>query len=174
MTGKDIIESVLHELDIKAPTLAVNIGLEYQRIYDIQKGKTKKVSNAVAEAIIAKYPQFNISWILSGVGNMLNSTSVKGDRNTANYGEISGSNNVLGESKVTYNNSINLTLPEKGNVKIIRPDGSVETQQQAPVDNCQQVIDSLNNRIKELEENNKVKDRLIDTLEKMVAMLEKK
>ena len=56
MTGKEIINSVLDELGIKAPTLAEQIGVLYQRIFDLQKGKTKKISSQLANAIIKAYP----------------------------------------------------------------------------------------------------------------------
>ncbi len=69
-SGKEIIEQILTELDIKAPTFSTNIGVEYQRINDIQRGKTKKISGAVASAIAHKYPQFNLKWLLTGEGDM--------------------------------------------------------------------------------------------------------
>ncbi|KAA6300973.1 MAG: hypothetical protein EZS26_002865 [Candidatus Ordinivivax streblomastigis] len=72
MKGVDIINKILNELEIKAPTLANNIGFDYQRIFDIQSGKTKKISGEVANAIISVYPKFNITWILTGEGEMLN------------------------------------------------------------------------------------------------------
>lgn len=74
MTGKEIINSVLDELDIKAPTLAEQIGVLYQRIFDLQKGKTKKISSQLANAIVKVYPQFRLSWLLTGEGNMLTDT----------------------------------------------------------------------------------------------------
>lgn len=73
-TGKEIIALILKELGVKAPTFANSIGVKYQRILDIQNRKTKKVSSAVADAIIEKYPQFNKVWILTGEGDMLKST----------------------------------------------------------------------------------------------------
>lgn len=74
MTGKEIINSVLDELDIKAPTLAEQIGVLYQRIFDLQKGKTKRISSQLANAIVKVYPQFRLSWLLTGEGNMLTDT----------------------------------------------------------------------------------------------------
>lgn len=72
MTGQEVINKVLDELNLKAPTFAENIGVKYQRIFDLQKGKVKKVSSDVANSIINKYGQFNLSWLLTGEGNMLN------------------------------------------------------------------------------------------------------
>ena len=74
-TGKDIIEEILNHLDLKAPTFASNIGVTYQRIYDIQREKTQRVSAEIANMIVDKYPQFDISWIMSGVGEMLKTDS---------------------------------------------------------------------------------------------------
>lgn len=71
MTGKEKVESILAELEVKAPTFASNIGVKYQRILDIQNGKTKKISGDVANAIKLKYPQFDITWLLTGEGEML-------------------------------------------------------------------------------------------------------
>ena len=72
MNGCDIISLILSDLSIKAPTFAKEIGVKYQRILDIQTGKTKKISPAVADCIIEKYPQYNRGFLLSGEGNMLN------------------------------------------------------------------------------------------------------
>ena len=70
-SGNEIIEQVLSVLEMKAPTFSSSIGVEYQRINDIQRKKTKKISGVVASAIVKKYPQFNINWLLTGEGEML-------------------------------------------------------------------------------------------------------
>lgn len=72
MTGQEIINKVLETLEIKAPSFAENIGILYQRVFDLQKGKTKRISPQVAEAIVSAYPQFNTTWLLTGEGEMLN------------------------------------------------------------------------------------------------------
>lgn len=72
MTGQEIISKVLEVLDLKAPTFAESIGVKYQRIFDLQKGKVKKVSSSLANDIISKYSQFNLTWLLTGEGEMLN------------------------------------------------------------------------------------------------------
>lgn len=70
MTGSEIISLILSDLSIKAPTFAKNIGVKYQRILDIQNGKTKRISPAVADLIIETYPQYNRNWLLTGEGEM--------------------------------------------------------------------------------------------------------
>lgn len=74
MTGEEIINKILNELEIKAPTFAEQIGVLYQRVFDVQRGKTKKISSQLANAIIKVYPQFNLTWILTGEGEMLNTS----------------------------------------------------------------------------------------------------
>lgn len=76
MTGQEVINKVLDELNLKAPTFAENIGVKYQRIFDLQKGKVKKVSSDVANNIINKYSQFSLSWLLTGEGNMFNEDDI--------------------------------------------------------------------------------------------------
>lgn len=75
MNGQEIINKILEALEVKAPTLAENIGILYQRIFDLQKGKTKRISPQVANAIIKTYPQFNLTWLLTGEGDMFNSNN---------------------------------------------------------------------------------------------------
>lgn len=65
MNGKEKIETILMELKMKAPTFANSIGVPYQRIFDIQRGKTKKISGDLASAISFKYPQYHYDWLLS-------------------------------------------------------------------------------------------------------------
>lgn len=80
MTGSEIISLILNDLSIKAPTFAKNIGVKYQRILDIQNGKTKRISPTVSDLIIETYPQYNRNWLLTGEGEMLvtpNSLPVK-------------------------------------------------------------------------------------------------
>lgn len=94
MDGSFIINLILNDLGIKAPTFAKNIGVNYQRILDIQRGKTKKISDALASVIIEKYPQYNRIWLLTGDGERFkNSTSItqhSGDNST----NIANSSNI--------------------------------------------------------------------------------
>lgn len=79
MTGQEIINKVLDELNLKAPTFAESIGVKYQRIFDLQKGKVKKISSSLANDIISKYGQFNLTWLLTGEGEMLNTPNQTSD-----------------------------------------------------------------------------------------------
>lgn len=97
MKGSEIINLILNELGVKAPTFAKEIGLKYQRILDIQIGKTQKISSQVAEAIIEKYPQFNRNWLLTGEGEMILNgihQNISGNGNTA----VAGNGNTVQSS----------------------------------------------------------------------------
>lgn len=89
--SQEIIEKILEVLDIKAPTFAANIGVAYQRIYDIQRGKTKRISTELGNKIISIYPQFNLSWLLTGGGEML----VKDVSNNSNATLVENPNYVM-------------------------------------------------------------------------------
>lgn len=144
MSGEEIINQILEELNMKAPTFAEQIGVLYQRIFDVQRGKTKKISSQLANAIIKAYPQFNITWLLTGEGQMKN--SITGN----NYG-IQGN----GDNKSSYTNvgnTVSVTMPESGTQKIIKPTGEVEIHRLDPSDKSNsEELDRLKQRIQDLE-----------------------
>ena len=81
LTGQNKINLILDHVGIKAPTFAKHVGVKYQRILDIQNGKVKNISAEVASRIIDVYPQFNIEWLLTGEGEMLNSETKEPNSN---------------------------------------------------------------------------------------------
>ena len=81
LTGQNQLPLILDHVGIKAPTFAKHIGVKYQRILDIQNGKVKNISAEVASRIIDAYPQFNIEWLLTGEGEMLNSETKEPNSN---------------------------------------------------------------------------------------------
>lgn len=72
MESKDIINSLLQHLGVKAPSFANEIGVRYSRVQDIQLGRTKKISLDLANKICAAYPEINKAYLLKGEGEMLN------------------------------------------------------------------------------------------------------
>lgn len=107
------------------------------------------------DLIYSKCELVSADWLLTGKGEML-----KSDSDIHNDSGIY-KNNVLadGGSNVTMNNeqSINVALPESGEQKIIRPDGTVE-------------IVSINDKNSEYFELLKKKDEQIDRL---ISIIEK-
>lgn len=88
------------ELEIKAPTLAKRVGLKYQRLLDIQNGKVKKLSSPVAKAINEKYPQYSLSYLLTG------------EKDAIVGNEVSGSHNVIGNNNGNQTEVINKLVDE--------------------------------------------------------------
>lgn len=61
------IKAFVSALDLKGP----------QIIYDIQSGKTKNISDNLAERILLVFPEINKAWLLSGIGAMLDGEEEK-------------------------------------------------------------------------------------------------
>lgn len=138
MQGKDIIGLILNDLGIKAPTFASSIGLKYQRILDIQSGKTKKISPTVADAIIEKYPQYSKIWLLTGEGSRIRED---------NSGTINMSHSTI-DNRSYYSDS-----PDVLRAEIDRLDQIIETKES--------IIKSQEERIKSQEERI---DKLLDII----------
>lgn len=99
-TGADVLNEILNELNLRAPTLAKNIGLPHYRLSDIQTGRVKKISGEMAHAINKRYPQYSIEYLLTGEGNTASN-------------EVNGSNNVIGNhNKVGHDDVINKLIDE--------------------------------------------------------------
>lgn len=75
MTTKEIIHSILQYEDISASSFAKKIGIHPTQIYDLQSGKTKRISASIGNKILSINPNYNLSWLLTGEGNMLNNSS---------------------------------------------------------------------------------------------------
>lgn len=76
MKAKDKIDMILEHLQINAKVFSERLG--YQRpqiIYDIQKDKTKRISEELANKIISVFSEINKSWLLADEGDMLNASS---------------------------------------------------------------------------------------------------
>lgn len=66
-----IITTVLNEVGLTAPKFAESLGINYQRIFDIQRGRTKKINPNIAALICEKYPQINKNFLFTGEGSVL-------------------------------------------------------------------------------------------------------
>lgn len=71
MSGSRVINTILEREGLKPATFAKRIGITPTQVYDLQSGKTKKVSAKVAERILAEYPNYSYSWLVSGAGEIL-------------------------------------------------------------------------------------------------------
>ena len=66
MKTPEIISKLLNDTGLKASQFAKSVGLVPTQIYDLQTGKTKKISPDVAEKILSTYPQYQKTWLLTG------------------------------------------------------------------------------------------------------------
>jgi hypothetical protein len=103
MKANEKINEILKIKKLKAPTFAKKIGMDYQRIFDIQSGKTKKISGEVASAIVSAFPEFNVSWLLSNKGNI----GMFKNRNVAQIIDSENSHIIGDNSKVTISDCRN-------------------------------------------------------------------
>lgn len=72
MDAKYKIENILNFLEINPKVFSERLGCQRpQIIYDILKGKTKRISEKLAIKIISEFPEISKSWLLAGEGNML-------------------------------------------------------------------------------------------------------
>lgn len=76
MSASDRIENLLMYLNMNAKAFSERLGYDRpQIIYDIQKGKTKKVSDDLSNKILSVFPEVNKVWLLTGEGEMLQEQS---------------------------------------------------------------------------------------------------
>lgn len=66
-----IIDRVLKAVGLNAPTFAKTIGVNYQRIFDLQRGRVKKFHPEIVRKIIEKWPNMNANFIYTGEGEVM-------------------------------------------------------------------------------------------------------
>ena len=69
--AKVIIAEVLSAVGLNAPSFASKIGINYQRIFDLQRGRTKKFNPGVVNLICKAFPQINKNYLYTGEGPVL-------------------------------------------------------------------------------------------------------
>ena len=77
-------------------------------------------SKATGEKIVKAFPKYNIDWLLKEEGEMMRNNYT----NNVNVTDNASVRNVIGNIN---GHSINVDAPKAESVKIIKPDGTVET-----------------------------------------------
>lgn len=73
MSADKKIEAILEYLKLNAKVFSEKLGYERpQIIYDIQKGKTKRISEELANKIVSVFPAISKAWLLADEGDMIN------------------------------------------------------------------------------------------------------
>lgn len=70
--AKIIFENVASSLSTTVRQLALNAGLNPTSLYDLEIGRTKKISARIFRALTQAYPIINQRYLLSGQGPVLN------------------------------------------------------------------------------------------------------
>lgn len=154
MESAERIEELLKYSNMSAKKFAETIGIKtVQSLYDIQKGKIKNISKAIAGKVSEAFPEIEKDWILTGKGNMIKNTN-----SGQNFGSIEGKNK---SSYSNVGNSISISLPETGTQKIIKPDGTIDIQSLNSSVYDSNEVDRLNQRIQYLESIIAEKERII-------------
>lgn len=82
MESKDILGAILSELKLNTREFSDILGYSLTKLYDLQRGKTKKLSADLVALILEKYPTFSKTWLLTGEGDMLCTIPVKNQPRT--------------------------------------------------------------------------------------------
>lgn len=149
MNAAQRLEAILNYYGINAKSLSEKCGYgRPQGIYDVQNGKTKEISTTMANKILSVFPELNRVWLLTGEGNMINERNNSSiiDSNNNNRGIIQNSHGNIN------NGNISISLPERGQQKIIDPDGKVTIENTSSgAHDYLNEINRLNQRIQDLE-----------------------
>lgn len=76
-TTQRIIKEVLAAVGMSAPKFADALGINYQRIFDLMRGRTKKFNPGIVNLICEKFPQINKTFLFTGEGDALNTPAVE-------------------------------------------------------------------------------------------------
>lgn len=96
---KEIIIKLLDYSELNIKQFSEKLGMKRaQAIYDIVSGKTKRISEKLANQIISEFPEISRSWLLTGEGEMLKNTSAIADNHS-----ISIAGEEIKENKINVN-----------------------------------------------------------------------
>ncbi|WP_270603886.1 hypothetical protein [Bacteroides ovatus] len=140
MTTKDRLITFLAYINISQGKFEKGVGLSTGFVNNVGDS----IRKSTLDKISSVYPELNTAWLLTGVGNMINENKNNVERD--NYGvQGNGSQNISG-------NMVNVTMPESGTQKIIKPTGEVEIHRLDPSDKSNsEELDRLKQRIQDLE-----------------------
>ena len=166
LSVKERLKLFLKQNGIKASTFCASI--------DVSQGFISSMRESIQpdklKSIAIKYPMLDIGWLMTGEGNMINTSFLSNNPNIGNNSKIGGG--------IGVGNTINVTLPETGSQKIINPDGKIELSSTASNENSSdeltREIASLKEKISLLTDIVQAKDDLIYHLKDKIKSFEHK
>lgn len=98
MEANKKIELILEYLKISPKVFSERLGYDRpQIIYDIQKGKTKRISEDLAFKISSVFPDIDRIWLLTGEGEMIKDRITQ-EANGDNNMQVAGNSNNINNS----------------------------------------------------------------------------
>lgn len=85
--AKSIRDKLLKALHLGPGELATALGINYQRIYDLGSGRTKKFNPGMVNMIVSKFPQVNATFLYTGKGEPLK-TGNNGSQSSSDVSEL--------------------------------------------------------------------------------------
>jgi hypothetical protein len=163
------IRQFLKKMKITVQTFESSIGKTNGYI-----AHTKSPTAGVLAEIAKVYPDLNLDWLITGEGDMLKNSGTMTGSNQGDGNKIEYKNG----GNVGVGNTVNVTLPESGTQKIIKPDGSVELTSIGSngdaSDKLQRENEALKEKISHLMDNMQLKDELIASLRDTIELLKHK
>lgn len=96
---KEVIIKLLDYSNLNVKQFSEKLGMKRgQAIYDIMSGKTRRISEKLANQIISEFPEVNRSWLLTGEGEMLKDNSA----NSSDH-SVSIAGTEIKENKINVN-----------------------------------------------------------------------
>lgn len=96
---KEVISKLLDYSKLNVKQFSEKLGMKRgQAIYDIMSGKTRRISEKLANQIISEFPEINRSWLLTGEGEMLKDTSAVAENHS-----VSIAGTEIKENKINVN-----------------------------------------------------------------------
>lgn len=164
---KERLKLFLKENNIKAVDFCNVIGVSSGFI----SGMRESIQPDKLKSIALNYPMLDITWLITGLGDMLKNSGTMTGSNQGDGNKIEYKNG----GNVGVGNTVNVTLPESGTQKIIKPDGTVELTSTGSNDDAsdklQREIEALKEKISHLMDNMQLKDDLIASLRDTIELL---
>lgn len=167
------VKKMMDFLKMSETSFSSSIGMGQRAFNYYMKGE-RKFSLEVVDKILSVYPEISSEWLLRGEGEMLKNSGTMIGSNQGDGNKIEYKN----AGNVGVGNTVNVTLPESGTQKIIKPDGTVELtstgSNDIASDKLQRENESLKEKISHLVDNMQLKDELIASLRDTIELLRHK
>ena len=169
-TINERISIIISELGYRSVRQFANkIGIAQTSLNDVVK-KNAEPKFSTIDKILKAEPSISSDWLLTGKGEMLKKDPNNGiNISGTSYGIVGGNNS----GSYNIGNSYNFALPEKGHVKIIRPDGTVSTESyNSDIENRLAELEALREKIVVLDKLVKSQEEQIELYKMKIDMLE--